>query len=190
MYYKMIKHIDEKYPSMGMVEVRASFFLEVGDEGYDKYMAEHFVTVPVFPVGGYPGKVDKEGTPLKIEDYNTWLNSLPTVQRLNPFCNHAIQFEGNVTSEEILTAFDKAVEITKQNYIVDDLHCKTVGQKVNADIGYTKRKAFYKVAVDTLVAKRTPEMVVAVDKIVVATDKVEELKTVDFTTISITHEVK
>jgi len=63
MYYKIIPPQKDEYTDIGMVNVLAAFYLEKGDEGYDKYMAEHHVTVPVFPPEGYPRQkeLDEQG---------------------------------------------------------------------------------------------------------------------------------
>lgn len=49
----------------GMVQVRFSFYLDPTDYGYDK----HHIEVPVIPEGGYPGKVDEQGSPIDIKDW-------------------------------------------------------------------------------------------------------------------------
>lgn len=146
MYYKITNHGDEKYTKLGMINVDAAFYLEEGDEGYDKYIEEHYVTVPVFPEEGYQGEMTTEGMPfpVDIEDYKKWRAGLPTVQQLNPFCNHSIQFEADVTEEEIYSAFDRALQITHQNYLIDDLHCKNRGTVVNKNIRYAERVSLYK----------------------------------------------
>jgi len=41
MYFKITDIDSEKYPEIGMVGVTASYYLEEGDEGYDKYVAEY-----------------------------------------------------------------------------------------------------------------------------------------------------
>ena len=171
MYYKITKIGDEKYSSMGMVEIMVAFYLEEGDDGYDKYIAEHLVTIPVIPEKGYEGKVDEMGSPVDQDDYNNWIKFLPTIQQLNPFCNHSIQFEADQlpTDENGLTeeaqnnidyCFQWALGITAKNYLLDDLGCQkgrkdesgnflpeidysVGGQVVNQDINYLSRKAFY-----------------------------------------------
>lgn len=160
MYFKILKPEADKYSEMGMINISAQLFLEEGDEGFDKYHQEHFVTTKNIPDEGYLGEVDKMGMPVDEEDYNKWFDSLPNIQRYNPFCTHSIQFEPDVTEEEILWCFEWALGITHQNYIKDDLRCqkgridgngyflKTVnyeegGQIVNQDIKYNARKSYY-----------------------------------------------
>ena len=53
-YFKIIVPQKDKYLDMGMVRIFATFYLEEGDEGFDKYKAEHYVQIPVIPEGGYP----------------------------------------------------------------------------------------------------------------------------------------
>lgn len=81
----------------GMVRIRFCMYLELDDYGYDK----HHVQVPVIPEAGYPGKVDSLGQPIDMEDCNKWLDSLPKVWQNNPFHNHFIYAEPDVTDEEI-----------------------------------------------------------------------------------------
>ncbi len=57
----------------GLVQVRFDCYFEPTDPGY----AEYHVTVPVVPVEGYPGKVDKMGSPVDIADYDKWLAARP-----------------------------------------------------------------------------------------------------------------
>jgi hypothetical protein len=160
MFYKITKFGDQpdslgfKYSSIGMVEVMAAFYLEKGDDGYDAYILQHYVTVPVFPDKGYSGKVDKDGEPIDMDDFNKWISSLPTIQKLNPFCNHSIQFEPDMlphdesgltkeSQDNIDYCFQWALGITAKNYVLDDLACKKGGQTINQDIRYLSRCAYY-----------------------------------------------
>lgn len=185
MYYKINAPIKDEYPDMGMVNISAKFYLEKGDEGWEKYQAEHHVTVPIFPPEGYQGKVDEKGNPVDRKDYDTWLASLPTETRDNPFCNHSIQFEPDATEEEILWCFEWALALTHINYLADDLHCEkgTRAKVVNQDIGFIARKAFYKgvkqIPAETQTAYEKTELA----KCVSAKSKVTALKDVDFTTV-------
>ena len=81
----------------GMVQVRYAFYLEPGDYKYEA----HHVKVPVIPDGGYPGEVGKDSRPEDREDYRAWLDSLPKEARDNPFHNHFVYFEPEVSDEEI-----------------------------------------------------------------------------------------
>lgn len=110
--YFIIKPIqDTKYTQMGMVEVDAAFYLESGDRGYADYIAEH-----------------------------TWYDEKNKKEVLNPFCNHSIQFEKDVTVEEILYCFEWALALTHENYLKKDLACKADGRVVNQLFDYTKRR--------------------------------------------------
>lgn len=181
MYYKITSYGDPNYTKLGMINVDAALYLEEGDEGYNKYIEEHYVTIPVFPKEGYKGKMTTEGMPVPVdmEDYKKWLESLPTIKQLNPFCNHSIQFEADVTEEEILAAFDRALHITHQNYLIDDLHCKNGGTIVNEDIKYRERVQLYENPTSDLQAK-----------VASAESKIESLKTVDFKQITGDFKVK
>ena len=53
----------------GLVKLRIDMFLEPDDARYD----ERHTLVPVIPESGYPGLVDKEGSPVKQSDYDLWL---------------------------------------------------------------------------------------------------------------------
>jgi len=193
MYFKILPITKDKYTAMGMVNISASFYLEKGDEGWDKYQKEHHVIVPIIPEGGYQGKVDKEGSPVDQKDYDTWLASLPTEERDNPFCNHAIQFEHDVTEEEILYCFEFALAQTHLNYLEDDLHCKNgIAKVVNQDIGYLARRNTYKVL--SLMPEETkqtdPDAIKWNSKIANAEAKVSALKEVDFLSISPIYSVR
>jgi hypothetical protein len=175
MYFKINAPQKDKYIDMGMVNISASFYLEKGDEGWDKYQAEHHVTVSII-TEHYQGKVDEEGSPVDQEDYNKWIASLPTQERDNPFCNHSMQFEANATEEEILWCFEFALAQTHLNYLEDDLHCEkgTTAKVVNQDIGYLGRKLFY------ANAKGNPTVM---DRVASAETKCLTLKEVDFTAV-------
>ena len=73
MYFKINTPQKDKYTDMGMVNISASFYLEKGDEGWEKYQKEHHVIVSVIPKEGYQGKVDEMGMPVDREDFNKWV---------------------------------------------------------------------------------------------------------------------
>jgi hypothetical protein len=187
MYFKLNAPTKDKYTDMGMVCVSASFYLDETDEGYDKYMAEHYVQVPVIPEGGYPGKMTtEEGMPKPVDqkDYDDWFASLERVWQLNPFCNHSIQFEATVTKEEILWCFEFALAQTHKNYLEDDLHCqKGIAKVVNQNINYISRKAFYQGVKQIPVASQSAYEKAELAKVIAAETKVTELKSVDFTKV-------
>jgi len=81
----------------GFVQVRLAMYLEKGDYGYERT----YIQVPVIPEGGYQGKVDAMGNPVNMDAYNTWLASLPKVWQLNPFHNHFLHLEPDVSDEKI-----------------------------------------------------------------------------------------
>lgn len=187
MYFKILPIQKDKYTDMGMINVNAELFLEKGDEGYDKYIAEHFVTVPIIPEGGYTGKFNKDGVPVDQTDYDNWIKSLPTVRQLNPFCTHSIQFEHDVTEEEILWCFEWALGITHWNYLMDDLHCQKKDEKgnpysqvVNQNINYLSRKAFYEGTVLIPEDNRSDYMKSEMNKVDKVKQRLQTLKDVDF----------
>ncbi len=194
MFFKINKPQRDKYTDMGMVNIDASFYLEDGDEGYDKYMAEHHVQVPVIPEGGYPGEVNEMGMPVDQKDYKDWIKSLPTIWRLNPFCNHSIQFGATVTREEILWCFEFALAQTHLNYLKDDLRCKkgTGAKIVNQDINYRARKAYYEGVKQIPIENQTTSEKTELAKVASAEAKVVVLKDVDFTKVktSVKYKVK
>lgn len=148
MYFKIHTPSENKYTDMGMVEITASFYLEKGDEGYDKYVAEHYV------------------------DGN-----------FNPFCNHSIQFEADVTDEEILWCFEFAMDQTHKNYLADDLICKSSGKTVNIPINYASRKAFFEGVKQIPNGQRTLYMKKEMGKCDSAKVKIKALKEKDFTKV-------
>ena len=81
----------------GLVKLRIDFLLEPDDARYD----ERYTYVPVIPKEGYPGLVDKEGTPLNQADYDLWLASLPHYWRDDPFHSHILRFEPDVSQETV-----------------------------------------------------------------------------------------
>lgn len=87
----------------GLVQIRFCMYLDGGDYGYEK----HHIQVPVVPEGGYTGKVDEFGTPVDMEDYQKWLNSLDKVWQNNPFHNHFIYVEPETSDKEIMEMGEK-----------------------------------------------------------------------------------
>jgi len=208
-YFKLNPIQRDKYTDMGMINISANLYLEKGDLGYDKYIAEHRVQVPVIPEGGYPGEMKEVETfivdkvsgekvqiesiakePVDKEDYEKWFESLPRVQQLNPFCNHSIQFEHDVTEEEILWCFEFALGITHRNYLADDLHCqkkdengKPHSQIVNQPFGYSARRAFYEGMKLIPKEKQSDYMKVEMLKVDKVSARLTEIQEVDFTKV-------
>ena len=82
------------------LKIRLDLFPEAGEKSY----AGNYVSVPVLPVGGYPGKVDKEGNPVDQNAYNLWLAGLPHIWQLNPCLSVFVRVDENIT-KELLTQF-------------------------------------------------------------------------------------
>lgn len=81
----------------GKVQIRFSFYLELGDARYE----EHYVQVSIFPPEGYPGEVGNAGNPTDMDAYNEWVESLPKVWQNNPFHNHFVRVGPDVRDGEI-----------------------------------------------------------------------------------------
>ncbi len=81
----------------GNVKVRLAMSLEPGDARY----GEHFVRVPVIPPEGYPGEVKERNIPTNQADFDSWFDSLPKVWQNNPFHNHLIYADPDITDAEI-----------------------------------------------------------------------------------------
>jgi len=151
-YFKILPILRDKYVDMGMLNISAELYLEQGDEGYDKYISEHKVTV---------------------ED----------IEQLNPFCTHSIQFEANVTEEEILWCFEFALGITHRNYLKDDLHCQKGGQVVNRPFHYSARREFYKGVPLIPADLQSDYMKIEIAKVAKAEAKINQFKNIDFTKV-------
>jgi hypothetical protein len=124
----------------GLVQVRLCFYLDPGDEKYN----EHHVQVPAIPSEGYQGKIDKDSMPEDRENYQKWLDELPKIWQNNPFHNHFIYVEPDVTDEEIM---DKAEELLKESYAkwAKGEHPHLVNPKTEWPIKMSKDKKTYTV---------------------------------------------
>ena len=87
----------------GIIQLRLAMYLEPDDYGYNT----HYVQVPVIPEDGYLGKTDINGLPVDKELYVKWLSKLPTIGQNNPFHNHFIYVEPDI-SDKALTDICKA----------------------------------------------------------------------------------
>lgn len=81
----------------GNVKVRFAFYLDPSDARY----GEQHIQQPIIPSRGYGGAVDDWGSPVDQVDYDLWLNGLPREWQTNPFHNHYIYAEPEVTDDEI-----------------------------------------------------------------------------------------
>ena len=85
----------------GNVMVRFSFYLDEKDARYK----EHHIfavdeTSPEFKAG-YQGKVDKLDNPVSDKGYKKWIDSCPHYWRDNPFHNHFVYADPDVSNEEL-----------------------------------------------------------------------------------------
>ena len=94
----------------GKVQIRLAMYLESGDYGYEK----HHVYLPDLSFSEYKGELDEKGVPIDTKEYDTWLNSLPKVEKNNPFHNHFIYVDPDTSELEI---FDLAEAYLHEAYI-------------------------------------------------------------------------
>ena len=90
----------------GKVQLRISFYLEPMDARYN----EHHVNIPIIPPEGYQGECDPLGSPIDQQDYVTWIESLPKAWQNNPFHNHFIRVEPDITDTEIKLLMQRYLE--------------------------------------------------------------------------------
>lgn len=81
----------------GKVQLRFSFYLEPDDPRYE----EHYIQIPIIPLEGYLGEVDTKGNPVDWNDYNAWLESLPKEWQNNPFHNHFVYVDPDITDAKV-----------------------------------------------------------------------------------------
>ena len=170
MYFKLYQ-IDEqcqKYAMIGLVPFFGQYFLEEGDEGFERYQKEHYVEVPLIE-GKYEGKVDEMGRPSDIDDYNKWISSFKTEWRWTPFVTQQILFEiAHVDlNENILFCFDWGLSLQAKNWLDGEI-------KSIAPIPYKQRIEEYS---KNLVAKEST--------INLAYSKAVECQSVDFASLSV-----
>jgi hypothetical protein len=91
----------------GRVKIRIDCYLTPVSPYYEQYGGAY---VPVIPPEGYTGKVDEEGNPVNPEDYQKWLDSLPTVWQDNPFHSHFVYFDDKVTDDQVKAEVVKVTE--------------------------------------------------------------------------------
>ncbi|MDD5081773.1 MAG: hypothetical protein PHU08_00225 [Dehalococcoidales bacterium] len=87
----------------GQLKVRLDLYPETGEKSY----AQNYVNVPVFPdpakpLGGYPGKINADGSPVNQKQYDNWVASLPHIWQLNP-CLCVFVSVGQDVSKALLT---------------------------------------------------------------------------------------
>lgn len=109
----------------GMVQVRLMMFLDPTDYGFDK----HRVQVPIIPETGYPGEVGEMNQPKDPAQHKAWLDGLPKQWQTNPFHNHFIYCEPDVSIGEIEAS---ALEILDTIYSMwqNDINPSVKNQKV------------------------------------------------------------
>jgi hypothetical protein len=99
----------------GLCQVRADFYWDEKDPAYS------LTECKIYPEKGYTGKVDEMGTPVDIEDYQKWEDSLPTEMKHLPFHSHFVYFPDTVMDEEILFCFELALDWRVKNQPVKNV---------------------------------------------------------------------
>jgi len=100
----------------GFLKVRIDLYPEVGDKTY----AIHHIQVPIFPLEGYLGEVDKEGVPIDQTNYDAWVNGLPKVWQLNPCLCYFIAIDPDASLDN-LTQYVRGIFDKKTLRELDDL---------------------------------------------------------------------
>ena len=86
----------------GMVQIRLCMYLDPTDYGYERHYVNVIDTNSAAYLKGYKGEVDAMGRPIDQADYDSWFNSLPKVWQNNPFHNHFVYVEPDITDIEIM----------------------------------------------------------------------------------------
>jgi len=108
-------HIDQS----GYLKVRLDFYPDIDDKSYSMQR----VFAPVVPETGYPGIVDKYGTPVDMQDYVLWYECLPKQWVINPALSHFITVSPDITAE-VLADTIKSVFNGNVTATIDDIVTK------------------------------------------------------------------
>jgi len=90
-------------------KLRLDFFLTPAAPNYDKHHVYVVDEASEEYQEGYSGEVDSEGSPLDLEDYQKWLDSLPHIWRDNPFHTHFIYPNKDASDADIKTEIEKCL---------------------------------------------------------------------------------
>ncbi len=85
----------------GNIQVRLSMYLEPTDPRYNEHHVFVVDETSQQFLNGYKGKMTTEGIPVDQADYDAWIAGLPHIWRDNPFNNHFIYVDGNITITEL-----------------------------------------------------------------------------------------
>lgn len=116
-----------------ILKVRLDLYAETTEKSY----AQNYVSVPIIPLEGYPGKVDKDGQPLDQKAYDDWLTALPHIWQLNPSLSVFVAVDENVT-KQILTEFVGDVWKADQMATIDDI--MTQANSIHLISSYMKQR--------------------------------------------------
>jgi len=83
----------------GNVQIRIDFYLTPDALRYDDCLVQVIDTTSSEYLEGYKGELDKNGQPVDLDDYQKWLDSLPTIEQLNPFHSHFVYLSPTEATE-------------------------------------------------------------------------------------------
>jgi hypothetical protein len=85
----------------GQLKIRLDFYPTENSKSYGYYL--HWVVDTDSPeyLAGYLGKIDKEGNPVDIADYEHWLDSLSHKWQLNPCLSHFVKVPSDIDKSEL-----------------------------------------------------------------------------------------
>jgi hypothetical protein len=117
-----------------ILKARFDLYPDKGEKSY----AQNYVYVPVFPEGGYPGKVDAEGNPVNQKAYDKWEASLPHIWQLNPCLSVFVRIDQNIT-KQLMTEFVQ--DIWKPDVLATIDNCMVASNSAHLISPYMRHKA-------------------------------------------------
>lgn len=87
---------------IGHLKIRLDFYPKEGTKAYE----QQYVYMPIEPIPPYPGKVDKDGNPVDLIEYQIWYDSLPREWRLNPALCLFVRVDSLTTVAELQAYID------------------------------------------------------------------------------------
>ena len=104
----------------GQLKIRLDFYPKEGTKAYEI----HYVYMPIEPLPPYPGKLDIDGYPIDLKEYELWYDSLPHEWRLNPALCLFVKIDRLTTvldlESYILTTFTPEMLATIDDVIVQE----------------------------------------------------------------------
>jgi hypothetical protein len=121
----------------GSLKIRLDFYPSESSKSYDSQHVYVVDETSLEYLAGYKGKVDKDGQPVDIADYQKWFDGLPHIWRVNPALSHFITVKPDITAAEldniIKSYFDAGVVAT-----IDD--CMSRGNSAHLISPYMEDK--------------------------------------------------